>query len=121
MTILNQSINLFLEADIRSLKLCSIPSVILPFRFKGWISAWVFGSNRLDDLVKGSCRSAAQNFKLSGASAVSDGHSKSRHIIFMIAGYGQFSEAKSANIQFLGCIFPLRNDFVRNSGCTQTV
>jgi hypothetical protein len=52
-----------------------------------------------------------------GASAVSDGCSKARHIIFMIEGNGHFSEAKSANIQLIGCIFSLRNDFVRNSGC----
>ena len=53
-----------------------------------------------------------------GASAVSDGYSKTWHVIFMIAVNGHFSEAKSANIQFIGCIFPLRNDFVRNSGCS---
>ena len=53
-----------------------------------------------------------------GASAVSDGHSKTWHIIFMIAGNGRFSEVKSANIQLIGCIFHLKNDFVRNSGCT---
>ena len=53
-----------------------------------------------------------------GASAVSDGYSKTWHMRFMIAGNGHFSEAKSANIQFLGCIFPLTNDFVKNSGCS---
>jgi hypothetical protein len=54
-----------------------------------------------------------------GASAVSDGCSKTWHLIFMIAGNGHFPEAKSANIQIIVCIFPLRNEFVRNSGCTQ--
>jgi hypothetical protein len=57
--------------------------------------------------------------KATGASAGSDGYSKTWHLIFMIAGNGHFSEAKSANIQVIVCIFPLRNEFVRNSGCTQ--
>ena len=54
----------------------------------------------------------------SSASATSDGYSNTWHMRFMIAENGHFSEAKSADILFLGCIFPLRNDFVRNSGCS---
>jgi len=41
-----------------------------------------------------------------GASAVSDGYSKTWHMIFMIAGNGHFSEAKSANIQSIRLYFP---------------
>jgi len=36
----------------------------------------------------------------------------------MIAGNGHFSEAKSRDIQVIVCIFPLKNKFVRTSGCT---
>ena len=42
----------------------------------------------------------------SGASAVSDGYSKTWHITFMIAVKGHLSEAKAANIQFIELFFP---------------
>jgi hypothetical protein len=41
-----------------------------------------------------------------GASAVSDGYNKTWHMTLMIAVNGHFSEAKSANIQFIGLYFP---------------